>query len=94
MSPTEPLPQESAVSLQSTDNQLPTEFLEQPVIDLIGRDLASLSENELDVLIARLRDLNQKPGALKRALTDEAVALREKKPRAASKAKINVSDLL
>lgn len=53
----------------------PLDFLEAPTISLVTKDISQMSQEEVASLLSQLRDLNQKPGALTRALKDESALL-------------------
>lgn len=79
--------------LQSVEGNLPTKFLEEPLINLLLVDYASMTDVERDLLLAELKEHTQIPGKLKRRLTEESTEIKTKTPRK-SKAKYDIGGVV
>ncbi len=66
-------------------------FLERPIDELIDVPVHDMPAEQVRLMLAEINELTQKPGALVRAMEEEAVALKagtKRKPRTARKTSI------
>lgn len=84
----------SLVFVPSPQETADLSFLEGPAIDLVEVQIDAMSPDQLDAMLAELRNLTMVPGVLGRTLADESVTIAVGKPKTSrSKKRTSIDDL-